>query len=228
MSSFLNFACGAARSRSPRGILQLTVLNPCAAREILPRALCVCTACGKALQPVASLGLKRNSCFKILKQGLRFISALAFFGRNFFFKIYTRFKFKDGLPKRSCLASPTAPITAVPASLTATLPTARATSSALTRSSALAQVQASMQASAQVPVQIRVQARASVPSFEQVQARARTKFKSVVSKSVIFKSTVSQSTDARRAISKFTKFTIFSLAAFKFKNGPLAQRRALV
>ena len=231
MSSFLNFACGAARSRSPRGILRVAVLNPCAAHEILPRALCVCTACSKALRPLASLGLKQNFCFKILKQGLKFISAFAFFGRNSFSKIYARFKFKDGSQKRSCLASPIAAIMAVPAplaSLAATLPTVTATSSALTASFALAQVQAPMQASAQIPVQIQARARASVPSFEQVQARARAKFKSVVSKSAIFKSTVSQSSVAKRTIFKFAKFTIFSLAALKFKNGPFAQRRALV
>lgn len=202
MSSFLNFACGAARSRSPRGILRVVVLNLCAARGILPRALCVRTACRKALRAIASLGLKQNSCFKILKQGLKFAPAPAFFGRNSFFKICTRFKFKDGLPKRSCLASPTTAITASPA---ATLPRAAATSSA---SFASAQVRAPMRASTQIPVQIQASA--------QVQAGAE------------FKSVVSKSTVAKRAIFKFMKFTIFSRAALKFKNSPLAQRRALV
>ena len=204
MSSFLNFTCGAARNRSPRGILRLAVLNPCAAHGILPRALCVCTACGEALRSITNLSLKQNFGFEILKQGLKFISAPALFGRNSFFKIYVRFKFKDGLQKRSCLASPSATVTS-------------------SVSSSSAQAQAPIQASAQVPAQIQASA--------QVQARARTKFKSVVSKSAIFRLAVSQSTLAKRAIFKFTrfmKFAIFSRAALKFKNSPLAQRRALV
>lgn len=200
MSSFLNFACGASHSRSLRGILRLAVLNPCAAR-------------GKALRPVASLGLKQNSCFKILKQVLKISSALAFFGRNFRFKICTRFKFKDGSQKRGCLASPIAAIAAVPASPSATLPTTLPALAALS-------VSTRAQASALMQTQ------ASTPLSAQIQARA--KFKSVEFKSAIFKFAAFQSTLAKRAIFKFTKFTIFSLAALKFKNGPFAQRRALV
>ena len=213
MSGFLNFACSAAHSRSPRGILRLAVLNSCAARGISWRVLSARTACGEALRSFANLGLKQNFGFKILKKVLKFRTALAFFGRNSFFKIYARFKFKDGSQKRSRLASPTAPITAVPAplaSLAATLPTAAATSPALTRSSASAQVSVQIQASAQI------------------RARVRAKFKSIEFKSAIFKFAASQSTAAKRAIFKFMKFTIFSLAALKFKNSPLAQRRALV
>lgn len=212
MSGFLNFACGAARSRSPRGILRLAVLNPCAARGILPRALCVCTACGKALRSVASLSLKQNFGFEILKQVLKISSALAFFGRNYFFKICTRFKFKDGSQKRSCLTSP---IAAVPASPSATLPTTLPALAALS-------VSTRAQASALVQTQ------ASTPPSEQIQARVRAKFKSVEFKSTKFKSAASQLAAAKRAIFKFTKFTIFSRPALKFKNGPLAQRRALV
>lgn len=213
MSSFLKFACGAARSRSPRGILLLAVLNPCAARGISPRVLSARTACGEALRSFANLSLKQNFGFEILKQGLKFISALAFFGRNYFFKICTCLKFKDGSQKRSSLTSPAAAIAAVQAllaSLTARLPTAAATSLALTRSSTSAQVSVQIQAS------------------EQIRARAQAKFKSVEFKSAIFKLAVSQLAAAGRAIFKFTKFTIFSRAALKFKNSPLAQRCALV
>lgn len=194
MSGFLNFACGAARSRSPRGILRLAVLNPCAARGISPRVLSARTACGEALRSFASLGLKQNFGFEILKQGLKFSSALAFFGRNFRFKICTRFKFKDGSQKRGCLTSPIAASTAVPPSSAATLPTET------------------------------LPALAALP----ISARAQAKFKSVEFKSAIFKFAASQSTLAKRTIFKFTKFTIFSLAALKFKNSQLAQRRALV
>nr|WP_314166470.1 hypothetical protein [uncultured Campylobacter sp.] len=210
MSGFLNFACGAAHSRSPRGILLLAVLNPCAARGILPRVLSARTACGEASRLFASLSLKQNFGFEILKQVLKFISALAFFGRNFCFKIYARRKFKDGLQKRSCLTSPIAASTAVPPSSAATLPTTLPALAALP-------VSTRAQASALVQTQ------ASTPPSEQIRARAQAKFKSA-----IFKFAASQSTVAKRAISKFTKFTIFSLAALKFKNGPLAQRRALV
>lgn len=213
MSSFLNFACGASHSRSLRGILRLAVLNPCAARGILPRVLSARAARGKALRPVASLSLKQNLGFEILKQVLKFRTALAFFGRNYFFKICTRFKFKDGSQKRSSLASLTAAITAAPASPSATLPT---TLPALAALSVSAQAQASALAQMQV----------STPPSEQIQTRA--KFKSVEFKSAIFKSAASQSTLAKRTIFKFMKFTIFSLAALKFKNGSLAQRRALV
>lgn len=202
MSGFLNFACGASHSRSLRGILRLAVLNPCAAR-------------GKALRPVASLGLKQNSCFKILKQVLKISSALAFFGRNFRFKICTRFKFKDGLQKRGCLASPIAAIAAVPASPSATLPTTLPALAALS-------VSTRAQASALMQTQ------ASTPLSAQIRARVRAKFKSVEFKSAIFKSAASQLAVAGRTIFKFMKFTIFSRAAFKFKNSPLAQRRALV
>ena len=222
MSGFLNFACGAARSRSPRGILRVAVLNPCAARGISQRVLSVRTACGEALRSFANLGLKQNFGFKILKQVLKFSSALAFFRRNFCFKIYARLKFKDGLPKRSCLTSPIAAIAAVQASPSAMLPTTLPALAALpvsTRAQASALVQT--RASTPLSAQIQARARASVPSFEQVQARSE--FKSVVSKSA-----TSQSTLAKRAIFKFTKFTIFSRAALKFKNGSLAQRRALV
>ena len=212
MSSFLKFACGAARSRSPRGILLLAVLNPCAARGISPRVLSARTACGEASQSVANLGLKQNFGFEILKQVLKFISALAFFGRNFCFKIYARLKFKDGLQKRICLASPAAAIAAVPASPSAMLPTTLL---------ALAVLPVSARAQASALVQMQATVRASTPPFEQIQAGV--KFKSVASKSA-----ASQSTLAKRAIFKFTKFTIFSRVALKFKNGPLAQRRALV
>lgn len=212
MSSFLNFACGAARSRSPRGILRLAVLNSCAARKILPRALCARTACGKTLRAIASLGLKQNFGFKILKQGLKFMSALVFFGRNSFFKIYTRFKFKDGSQKRGCLTSPIAASTAVPPSSAATLPTTLL---------ALAAPSVSTRAQASALMQIQ----ASTPSSEQIRARVRAKFKSIKFKSAIFKFAASQLAAAKRAI---FKFTIFSRAALKFKNGPLAQRRALV
>lgn len=211
MSSFLKFACGAARSRSPRGILRLAVLNPCAARGILQRVLSARAACGKALRSVASLSLKQNFGFEILKQVLKFRTALAFFGRNFRFKICTRRKFKDGSQKRGCLASPIAAIAAVPASSAATLPTE------------------TLPALAAFPVSMRVQAsalvqtQASTPPSEQIQTRA--KFKSVEFKSAIFKFAASQLAAAKRAI---FKFTIFSLAALKFKNGSLAQRRALV
>lgn len=210
MSSFLNFACGAARSRSPRRILRLAVLNPCAARKILPCALCVRMACGKASRSVASLGLKQNFGFEILKQGLKFISALAFFGRNSFFKIYVRLKFKDGLQKRGCLASLIAARTTVLASLSATLPTTLP---------ALAALPVSTRAQASALVQMQV----STPPSEQIRARMMAKFKSA-----IFKFAASQLAAAKRAISKFMKFTIFSRAALKFKNSPLAQRRALV
>lgn len=229
MSGFLNFACGAARSRSPRGILLLAVLNPCAARGILPRALCVCTACDEASQSVANLSLKQNFGFEILKQVLKFRTALAFFGRNFRFKICTRFKFKDGSQKRGCLTSPIAAITAVPALSAVTLPTAMLPAlatlfvSARAQASALAQMQATVRASTQIPVQIQASA--------QIQARVQAKFKSVEFKSAIFKFAASQSTADRRIIFKFTrfaKFTIFSRAALKFKNSQLTQRRALV
>ena len=228
MSGFLNFACGAAHSRSPRGILLRAVLNPCAARGILPRVLSARTARGKASRSVASLSLKQNFGFEILKQVLKFSSALAFFGRNFRFKICTRFKFKDGSQKRSCLTSPIAARTAVPPSSAAMLPTTLPVLAALpvsTRAQAPAfvQTQASMRASARVSVRIQASA--------QVQARVRAKFKSVEFKSAIFKFAAFQSTADRRIIFKFTrftKFTIFSRAALKFKNGQLAQRRALV
>lgn len=204
MSSFLNFTCGAARNRSPRRILRLAVLNPCAARGILPRVLSARTACGKALRSITNLSLKQNFGFEILKQVLKISSALAFFGRNFCFKICTRFKFKDGLQKRGCLASPSA-----------TLPTTLPALAALPVS-----------ARAQAPAFVQTQA--STPPSEQIGARARAKFKSVEFKSAIFKFAAFQSTLAKRAIFKFTKFTIFSRAALKFKNGSLAQRRALV
>lgn len=206
MSGFLNFACGASHSRSLRGILRLAVLNPCAAR-------------GKALRPVASLGLKQNSCFKILKQVLKISSALAFFGRNFRFKICTRFKFKDGLQKRGCLASPIAAIAAVPASPSATLPTTLP---------ALAALSVSTRAQASALMQMQTTVQASTPLSAQIQARVLAKFKSVEFKSTKFKSAASQLAASKRAIFKFMKFTIFSLAALKFKNSPLAQRRALV
>ena len=201
MSGFLNFACGAARSRSPRGILL--------------RALCARTACDQASQSVANLSLKQNFGFEILKQVLKFVFALAFFGRNSFFKICTRFKFKDGLQKRGCLASPIAARTTAPASPSATLPT---TLPAL----AVLPVSTRAQASALVQTQ------APTPLSTQIRARARAKFKSVEFKSAIFKFAASQSTLAKRAIFKFMKFTIFSRAALKFKNSPLAQRCALV
>lgn len=211
MSGFLNFACGAAHSRSPRGILLLAVLNPCAARGILPRTLCVCcTARGKASRPVANLSLKQNFGFEILKQGLKFVFALAFFGRNSFFKIYTRFKFKDGSQKRSSLASPIAARMTAPASPSATLPTMLPALVALPVSTR-----------AQASVLVRTQA--STPPSAQIQARARAKFKSA-----IFKFAASQLAVAGRAIFKFMKFTIFIRATLKFKNGSLAQRRALV
>lgn len=220
MSGFLNFACGAARSRSPRGILRVAVLNPCAARGILPRTLCVCcTACGKALRSVVNLSLKQNFGFEILKQGLKFVFALAFFGGNSFFKICTRFKFKDGSQNRSRLASPTAARTAVQASPSATLPTTLP---------ALAVLPVSARAQSSALVQMQATVRASTPPSEQMRARARAKFKSTKFKSVIFKFAAFQSTLAKRTVSKFMKFTIFSLAALKFKNGPLSQRRALV
>lgn len=219
MSGFLNFACGAAHSRSFGGILRLAVLNLCAAHGILPRALCVCTACSEALQSVVSLSLKQNFGFEILKQVLKISSALAFFGRNYFFKICTRFKFKDGSQKRSSLASPTAVITAVQASPSATLPTTLP---------ALAALSVSTRAQASALVQMQATVRASTPLSEQIQARVRAKFKSVEFKSTKFKFAAFQSTAAKRAISKFMKFTIFSRTALKFKNGPLAQRRALV
>ena len=211
MSSFLNFACGASHSRSLRGILRLAVLNPCAARGILPRVLSARAARNEALRSVASLSLKQNFGFEILKQGLKFRTALAFFGRNFCFKICTRLKFKDGSQKRGCLASPIAAIAAVPASSAATLPTA------------MLPVLAALPVSTRAQASALVQTQASTPQSEQIRARAQAKFKSA-----IFKFAASQSTVAKRAISKFTKFTIFSLAALKFKNGPLAQRRALV
>ena len=215
MSSFLNFACGAAHSRSPRGILLLAVLNPCAARGISQRVLSARAACGEASRPVANLSLKQNFGFEILKQGLKFVFALAFFGRNSFFKIYARFKFKDGLQKRSCLTSPIAAIAAVPASPSAMLPTTLPALVALPVSTR-----------AQASVLVRTQA--STPPSAQIQARAQAKFKSVEFKSAIFKFAAFQSTVTKRAISKFMKFTIFSLAALKFKNSPLAQRCALV
>lgn len=215
MSGFLNFACGAARSRSPRRILRLAVLNLCAARGILPRILSARAARNEALQPLASLSLKQNFGFEILKQGLKFRTALAFFGQNSFFKIYARFKFKDGSQKRSSLASLTAAITAAPASLSATLPTTLPALAALP-------VSTRAQASALVQTQ------ASTSPSEQIRARVRAKFKSVEFKSAIFKFAASQLAAAERAISKFTKFTIFSRAALKFKNSQLAQRRALV
>ena len=215
MSGFLNFACGAAHSRSPRGILRLAVLNLCAARGILPRILSARTPCGEASRPVMSLSLKQNLDFEILKQGLKFISALAFFGRNFCFKICACFKFKDGSQKRSSLASLTAAITAAPASPSATLPTTLPALAALP-------VSTRAQASALVQTQ------ASTPPSGQIRARVRAKFKSVEFKSAIFKFAASQLAAAERAISKFTKFTIFSRAALKFKNSQLAQRRALV
>lgn len=215
MSSFLNFACGAAHSRSPRRILRLAVLNPCAARGISQRVLSARTACGKASRSVVSLSLKQNFGFEILKQVLKFVFALAFFGRNSFFKIYTHRKFKDGLQKRGCLTSPAASIAAVPASPSAMLPTTLPALAALP-------VSTRAQASALVQTQ------ASTPPSAQIRARARAKFKSIEFKSAIFKLAVSQSTLAGRAIFKFMKFTIFSQAALKFKNGPLAQRCALV
>lgn len=215
MSSFLNFACGAAHSRSPRRILRLAVLNPCAARGISQRVLSARTACGKASRSVVSLSLKQNFGFEILKQVLKFVFALAFFGRNFRFKICTRFKFKDGSQKRSCLTSLIAAITVASASSAATLPTTLP---------ALAVLPVSKRAQASALVQMQV----STPPSEQIRARVLAKFKSVEFKSAIFKFAASQSTLAGRAIFKFMKFTIFSRAAFKFKNGPLAQRRALV
>ena len=211
MSSFLNFACGAARSRSPRGILRLAVLNPCAARGISRRVLSARAARGEASQSVANLSLKQNFGFEILKQVLKFRTALAFFGRNFRFKICTRFKFKDGSQKRGCLASPIVARMAVPASPSATLP-------------ALAVLPVS--ARAQAPAFVQTQA--STPPSEQIRARVQAKFKSTKFKSAIFKFAAFQSTLAGRAIFKFTEFTIFSRAALKFKNGQLAQRRALV
>jgi len=225
LSGFLNFACGASHSRSSRGILLLAVLNPCAARGISQRVLSARTTCGKALRSVANLSLKQNFGFEILKQGLKSSSALAFFGRNFCFKIYARFKFKDGSQKRGCLASSIAARTAMPASSAATLPTTLPALAALpvstrAQASALVQTQASTQASARVSVRIQASA--------QVRTRVRAKFKSVEFKSAIFKFAAFQSTVTKRAIFKFMKFTIFSRAAFKFKNGPLTQRRALV
>ena len=213
MSGFLNFACGAAHSRSPRGILLLAVLNPCAARGISQRVLSARTACSEAFIPVASLSLDQNFGFEILKQGLKFISAPAFFERNSFSKICTRSKFKDGLQKRSCLASSPTAITAVPASSAATLPTAMLPALAALPVSARAQASALVQTQAPTPLSI------------QIRARARAKFKSVEFKSAIFKFAASQLAAAKRAI---FKFTIFSRAALKFKNGPLTQRRALV
>ena len=215
MSGFLNFACGASHSRSLRGILRLAALNPCAVRGISQRVLSARTACGEASRLFASLSLKQNFGFEILKQVLKFRTALAFFGRNSFFKIYARRKFKDGLQKRGCLASPIAARTAVPASLSATLPT---TLPALTALPVSTRAQASAF----------VQTQASTPPSEQIRARARAKFKSVEFKSTIFKFAASQLAVAKRVISKFMKFTIFSLAALKFKNGLLVQRRALV
>ena len=217
MSSFLNFACGAAHSRSPRGILLLAVLNPCAARGISQRVLSARTACGEALRAIASLGLKQNFGFKILKQVLKFSSALAFFGRNFCFKIYARFKFKDGLQKRSCLTSPIAAIAAVPASPSAMLPTTLPALAALP-------VSTRAQASALVQTQ------ASTPLSAQIQARARAKFKSTKFKSAVFKFAAFQSVVIKRAVSKFA---IFSRQTLKFKNILVArkcapQRRALV
>lgn len=207
MSGFLKFACDAARG-------------------ILLHALCARTACGEALRAIASLSLKQNFGFEILKKVLKFRTALAFFGRNSFFKIYARFKFKDGSQKRSSLTSPVAAIAAVPASLSAMLPTAMLPAlaalpvSTRAQASALVQTQASTQASARVSVRIQASA--------QVRTRVRAKFKSVEFKSAIFKFAAFQSTVTKRAIFKFMKFTIFSRAAFKFKNGPLTQRRALV
>lgn len=220
MSGFLNFACGAARSRSPRGILLLAVLNPCAAHGISQRVLSARAACGKALRSVASLSLKQNFGFEILNQGLKFRTALAFFGRNFRFKICTRRKFKDGSQKRGCLASPIAAIAAVPASSAATLPTETLP--------ALAALPVSTRAEASALVQMQTTVQASTPLSAQIQARVLAKFKSVEFKSTKFKSAASQLAAAKRAIFKFMKFTIFSLAALKFKNSPLAQRRALV
>ena len=219
MSGFLNFACGAAHSRSPRGILRLAVLNPYAARGISQRVLSARTACGEALRSFANLSLKQNFGFEILKQGLKFSSALAFFGRNFCFKIYARFKFKDGSQKRGCLASSIAARTAVPPSSAATLPTTLP---------ALATLPVSTRAQASALVQMQATVRASTPPSEQIRPRVRAKFKSVEFKSAIFKLAAFQSTVTKRAIFKFMKFTIFSRAAFKFKNGPLTQRRALV
>ena len=228
MSGFLNFACGAAHSRSPRGILLLAVLNPCAARGISQRVLSACTACGKASQSVASLSLKQNFGFEILKQVLKFRTALAFFGRNFRFKICTRFKFKDGLQKRGCLVSPTAARTTASASPSATLPalavlpvSARAQASASAR-------RTSARVSVQIQTPMQAQAWASTPPSEQIRARVQAKFKSVEFKSAIFKFAASQLAAAGRTISKFMKFKIFSRAALKFKNSSLAQRRALV
>ena len=215
MSGFLNFACGAAHSRSPRGILRLAVLNPCATRKILLHILSARAARNEASRSVANLSLKQNFGFEILKQGLKFSSALAFFGRNFCFKIFTRRKFKDGLQKRGCLTSLAAARTAVPPSSAAMLPTTLPVLAALP-------VSARAQASALAQMQV------STPPSEQIRARVQAKFKSVEFKSAIFKFAASQSTLAKRAIFKFMKFTIFSLAALKFKNSPLAQRRALV
>lgn len=205
MSGFLKFACDAARG-------------------ILLHALCARTACGEALRAIASLSLKQNFGFEILKQGLKFISALAFFGRNSFFKIYVRFKFKDDLQKRSCLTSLAAAITAVQASPSAILPTTLP---------ALAALPVSTRAQSSALVQMQATVRASTPPSEQIRARARAKFKSTKFKSVIFKFVASQSTLAKRTIFKFTKFTIFSRRALKFKNILAArrcvpQRRALV
>ena len=216
MSGFLNFACGAAHSRSPRGILLLAVLNPCAARGISPRVLSARTACGEALRSFANLSLKQNFGFEILKQGLKFRTALAFFGRNSFFKICTRLKFKDGLQKRSSLASLIASRTAVPPSSAATLPTA------------MLPVLAALPVSTRAQASALVQTQAPTPLSTQIQARVLAKFKSVEFKSTKFKSAASQLAASKRAIFKFMKFTIFSRAASKFKNSPLAQRRALV
>ena len=220
MSSFLNFACGAAHSRSPRGILRLAVLNPCAARGISQCVLSACAARDEALRSFANLSLKQNFGFEILKQVLKISSALAFFGRNFCFKIFTRRKFKDGSQKRSCLTSPIAARTAVPPSSAATLPTAMLP--------ALAALPVSMRAQASALVQMQTTVQASTPLSAQIQARVLAKFKSVEFKSTKFKSAASQLAASKRAIFKFMKFTIFSLAALKFKNSPLAQRRALV
>jgi len=219
LRGFLSFAGGASHSRSLRGILRLAVLNPCAARKILPHILSARAARDEALRSFANLSLKQNFGFEILKQGLKFISALAFFGRNFRFKIYARFKFKDGSQKRSCLTSPAAAIAAVPASPSAMLSTTLP---------ALAALPVSTRAQASALVQMQTAVRASTPPSEQIRARARAKFKSVEFKSAIFKFAAFQSTLAKRAIFKFTKFTIFSLASLKFKNGSLTQRRALV
>lgn len=216
MSSFLNFACGAVRSRSPRGILRLAVLNPCAVRGISRRVLSARAARDEALRSFANLSLKQNFGFEILKQVLKFVFALAFFGRNSFFKIYARFKFKDGLQKRGCLASPIAVSTAVPPSSAATLPTETLPALAAFLVSTRAQASAL------------VQTQASTPPSEQIQARMMAKFKSIKFKSAIFKFAASQLAVAGRAIFKFTKFTIFSQVALKFKNSQLAQRRALV